>query len=37
MTTALPAARGDNPKVIVTVSQSASVDDILTHVKNALT
>jgi len=42
MTTALPAVRGDKtraivPQVIVTVSHDASVDDILEHVKNALT
>jgi len=37
MTTALPVARGDDPRVIVAVSHHASVDDILKHVKNALT
>jgi AcrR family transcriptional regulator len=42
MATALPVARGDDPnvivpQVIVTVSHHASVDDILKHVKNALT
>ena len=37
MTRVLPAARGDNTQVIVAVSHHASVDDILNHVKNALT